>query len=422
MRVSITSTLILIVLFMDQFYLGVCSGQDGRSIVNGISVTGKNNPQLKSFDDMMVRLLREHQIPGASLAVSRNGELVYARGFGVADAKQQVPIQPTTRFRIASISKPITAAAIVLLVQEGKVSLDDTLGSFLNRTELRNVNPDVRRITIRQLLQHRAGWDRSSTYDPMFETVMIGKKLGARRPANQSQIIQFMLSRPLDFAPDTKYAYSNFGYCLLGRIIERVSGQSYGSFVKQKLMKPLNVESMQLGESIKLARNETQYFDRRQRTATGIVEGVYGRKVPLQYGGWCLENMDSHGGWIASAPDLVKFADAFAASGKLLNKESLKSIFQPNKADLAKDVYYGLGWQVRKLKNSGSINSWHTGSLTGTSTILVRRHDGLNWAVLFNMRDGKDGKRMASIVDPLVHAAANRISKWPGSGINRSPK
>lgn len=416
MRISFLS-LCFVVLFW-----GTSNGQDNSDLVDGIPVTGKKNPELQPFDEMMVSLLREHQIPGASLAVSRNGELVYAKGFGYADTERRIKVQPTTRFRIASISKPITAAAIVLLVQEGKISLDDTLGSFLTSAEQRTVNPQVRQITLRQLLQHRAGWDRDSTFDPMFQTVMIGQKLGTRVPANQSQIIQFMLSRPLDFAPETKYAYSNFGYCILGRIIERVTRQPYEKFVQQNLLKPLGVNSTELGKSIRLARNETQYFDRQQRTATGVVEGVYGKKVPLQYGGWCLENMDSHGGWIATATDLVKFADSFNSADSLFNKESLESMFQPNKLDDSKDVFYGLGWQVRKLKNSGSVNAWHTGSLTGTSTLLVRRHDGLNWAVLFNMRDGKDGTRMSSIVDPLVHGAANRVSKWPQSGIDKSSK
>ena len=190
------------------------------------------------------------------------------------------------------------------------------------------------------------------------------------------------------------------------------------------MLAPLGIDSPTLGRTLETAANETRYYTRTPELAPGVVPGVLGQQVPRQYGGWCLENMDSHGGWIASAPDLVAFADAFNAAAKVdfMSADLVKQVFQAAPRDVDKDVYYGFGWQVRRLPNAGEINTWHTGSLTGTSTILVRRHDGLNWAVLFNLRYGKNGKALATIVDPLVHRAANRISKWPQTSIRQTDR
>lgn len=383
-----------------------------------IPVTGKAVPGLESFDQLMVEFLKEHGVNGASLAVSRKGELVYSRGFGYQDEAQQEKVRPTTRFRIASLSKPITAAAILSLVADESLSLDDKLTQFLGEDQLETLHDDLREITVRQLLHHRAGWDRNESYDPMFKTVMIGKELMAEGPADQGQIIEYMLQQPLDFSPGTKYAYSNFGYCLLGRIIEQVSGMSYEQYVQQVICRPLKIRSFELGETLQRAKRETRYHTRADKLVAGVVPGVLDQQVPWPYGGWCLENMDSHGGWIASAADLVRFADAYGDPGCLpfLNQALIDESFQ--RADPKSDqaVHYGLGWSVRQLdsKDSAKINAWHTGSLSGTSTLLVRRHDGLTWAVLFNGRNGANGKTLSSSIDSLVHKAANKVKAWPG--------
>jgi len=147
-----------------------------------------------------------------------------------------------------------------------------------------------------------------------------------------------------------------------------------------------------------------------------------GKPVPLPYGAWHLEAMDSHGGWISSAPDLVRFASAFDKPDacKVLKPESIKTMFaRPeglaghDKDGKAKDVFYGCGWQVRTLGREDRVNTWHTGSLDGTSTILVRRVDGLCWAVLFNTRNNAKGETLSGLIDPLVHKAADKVKRWP---------
>ena len=223
-----------------------------------------------------------------------------------------------------------------------------------------------------------------------------------------------MLRRGPDFEPGTKYAYSNFGYCLLGRVIEQVSKQPYGEFVKATLFNRKPESSLDLGKTLTAQQNESRYYVPSKRMVIGVVPDVLGKRVPTQYGGWCIENMDSHGGWIASAEDLVSFADSFndpATSGFLT--EAIKTEIFANPNGDNKDVFYGFGWLVRRVNGSNRINTWHNGSLPGTSTLLVRRHDGFNWAVLFNTRDGSGGKSLSTLVDPLIHQAVDRVTDWP---------
>lgn len=132
-----------------------------------------------------------------------------------------------------------------------------------------------------------------------------------------------------------------------------------------------------------------------------------GRDVPLPYGTFYLEPMDAHGGWIASAEDLVRFGSAFVpGKGKLLKEESLTETAAPPRGieGLKKDRWYGLGWSVRAL-DERRRNLFHTGALDGTASLLVVRWDGWCWAVLFNSRTNPQGEYLSSLIDPLLHQA-----------------
>jgi N-acyl-D-amino-acid deacylase len=240
-------------------------------------------------------------------------------------------------------------------------------------------------------------------------------------PAKPIDIIHYMSKHKLDFDPGERYAYSNFGYCILGRVIEKVTKQSYEAAVQKHVFDPIGVKHTQLGHTLTTAKNEVHYFDEKNRTAKAIMGPNFGKPVPLPYGTWYLEAMDSHGGWISSAPDLVRFASAFdhPAKCKILKANSIHTMFaRPDglaghgKDGKAKDVFYGCGWQVRDVGNGG-VNTWHTGALDGTATILVRRSDRLTWAVLFNTRSNAKGAYLAGLIDPLVHQAADKVKQWP---------
>jgi CubicO group peptidase (beta-lactamase class C family) len=384
-----------------------------------IPISGNAVADLAPFDDMMLKFMADNQVPGAALAVAKDGKLIYARGFGYADEEKTLGVQPTSRFRIASISKPITAAMILRLIEMGLLKMSDNPFAIFKIEYPEDADPRLKRITIEHLLQHTAGWDRAVSFDPMFRPIVIAKELKVEAPARPIDVINYMVKRKLDFEPGQRYAYSNFGYCILGRVIEKVTGVSYDAAVQKHIFEPLKIHETQLGQTLKQAKNEVHYFDNKKGSA--VLGPNVGKPVARPYGAWHLEAMDAHGGWISTAPDLVRFGSAFQPSEKckILNAASIKTMFA-RPAGLAghykdgnvKETFYGCGWQVRNVSNN-RINYWHNGALDGTATILVHRNDGLCWAVLFNARSNGNGVYLGGLIDPLVHQAANAVKRWP---------
>jgi len=377
-----------------------------------------------SFDKEMEEFMAGRNIPGGALAVARNGRLVYARGYGWADREKEVAVAPESLFRIASISKPITAAAVLQLVEQGKINLHDRAFDLIHPPPiLRNgdkPDPRLREITISHLLHHTGGWDRDKSYDPMFRCKIIAATANTPEPPDPLTVIRYMLGQPLDFDPGTCYAYSNFGYCVLGRIIEKVTGKSYEAFVKESVLAPIEIKRMRLGASLQSSPGEVSYYQSKDTLSESVFPAVK-EKVPMQYGGFCLESMDAHGGWIASAVDLARFAAALdlPEGSPLLKPESLKLMAAPPAPPVSRNAegklnptYYGCGWMIRPVGQAGKSNQWHNGALTGTSTMLVRRADGLSWAVLFNQRAQDMDK-----IDAAMHRAASGVTEWPSHNL-----
>jgi N-acyl-D-amino-acid deacylase len=177
------------------------------------------------------------------------------------------------------------------------------------------------------------------------------------------------------------------------------------------VLKPTGVTRAALGRALPehRAKGEVGYFDLKKRTGPCVYPPKVGEQVPLPDGQFNLEGFEAHGGWIASAEDLVRFAAAFSdpAACKLLSEKSIETMWERPKLK-EKDVYYGCGWQVRSAGKG--INVWHNGLIPGTAALMVRRHDGLVWAVLFNASHDPDGKFMAEAIDPLVHKAADEVA------------
>lgn len=408
--------------------LAACRAGAGEpaATTDTIPVTGQANPDLASFDDMMLTFLKANQVPGAALAVTKDSKLIYARGFGYADVESKRPVQPDSLFRIASISKPITAVAVLQQVELGKFKLDDRVFEVLPASDWLPEKYDerLRTITIRQLLQHTGGWDRNKSFDPIGRVKAIARLVGKSPPVGPADVIRYTLTLPLDFDPGTKYAYYNVDYLLLGRLIELATGQPYESVIKQTVLQPVGVSRMQLGRAWKddLARDEVHYYDSKRREGPAVNGPHLGVKVPQVYGAENLEGYEAHGGWIASAIDLVRFASDFdrREHSKLLKPETIETMWAVPPGAPGHDadgkplpLYYGCGWQVRMVEDGQRINTFHSGLIAGTSTILVRRHDGLNWAVLFNTDSNQGGKTLSGIVDPLVHQAAGAVRSWP---------
>lgn len=388
---------------------------------------------MEPFDREIEAFMKPRNVPGGALAVVKDGKLIYARGYRWADKENKLPVEPTSLFRIASLSKPFTAVALMKLVEQGKLQLDDKAFDFIDLKPhlAAGAKPDPRlhQITIRECLHHTGGWNRDQSFDPMFRSIDFARELGQEPPATAQMVIRCMLGVPLDFDPGQRYAYSNFGYCVLGRVIEKVSEQNYEQFVKESVLAPIGVKRMRVGRTLDglQAPGEVRYYTPGDRTVRTVFASQPG-KVPVPYGGFDLEAMDAHGGWIASAVDLARFAAALddPAKSSLLKPNILEQLYEPPAPPVSRmksgeldDAFYGLGWSVRPIKNHpGKANYWHTGSLPGTNTLLVRRWDGLSWAVLFNQRSN-DPKLPDIEIDPAMHRAANAVEEWPTEDLFR---
>ena len=225
---------------------------DRASDEKPIAVTGAAAPGMTALDEMMTALVRKWKIPGGALAVVKDGRLVFAHGYGLADREDGKPVQPDSLFRIASVTKPITATAILVLVERGQLDLDAKVLDILKPPVVSQAKVSDKRwkqITVRQLLFHTAGFDRDTGFDPMFRSDEIAKATGTPPPADSTAIIHYMLGRPLDFDPGAKHVYSNFGYCLLGRVIEQVTGKPYAEAVQNLVLRPSGITRMKIGRT-----------------------------------------------------------------------------------------------------------------------------------------------------------------------------
>jgi len=395
MRTKLTSIIILIFLS-----------------INSNAQTGLYVPQLANFDAAMLNLLSTYNVPGGQLAITYHGRLVYNRGFGFANTITQDSVYPNSLFRIASVSKPVTSIACMKLFEQGLLNLDaKAFGNtgILNDAIYQNIlDPLDTTITVRMLLQHSGGWNRNLSGDPMFDAYNIATTMSVSSPPTPSVVIQYVLShKMLDFAPGTQSQYSNFGFCVLGRVIEKITGQTYKDYVLNNILTPLGITDMQLGFNLLANQhpNEVNYYD---YSGAPFAYSVYNNStlVPWPYGGFNLEFMDSHGGWVSSCESLLKLVcafDGFNTRPDILLAATIDTMIKPS----AHDPNYGCGIAV-----NANNNWWHLGSLPGTTSEIVRNGNGqLNWAILLNTRD--QNGNINSAIDNLVWTVLPTISSWP---------
>lgn len=378
--------------------------------------TGTPIPKLAPFDTAMTALLAQYHVPGGQLAITYHGKLVYSRGFGLADSANHTQVQPNSVFRLASLSKPLTAITILHLVEAGKLGLDDTVfgaKGILKDTTWGNIkDPRVLNITVRHLLEHSAGWNRDVSGDYVFMAYEIAKAMGVPAPADPVTVIRWTLQqRMLDVAPGTQYHYSNLGFSILGRIIEKLTGRKYEDYVRAEILQPLGITAMRLGLNRiqdRLPNEVTYYGNPNAGSAPSVYDGA--TPVPWPYGGFNLEAFDSFGRWTASAEDLCRLllaADGFPSVPDLLSPASIAAMSKPS----ATNANYALGWAVNPANNW-----WHIGSLPGTTTEIVRANNQMNWAILFNTRPDNSAA-LENAMDQLVWNVIPKIAAWPDSAV-----
>jgi CubicO group peptidase (beta-lactamase class C family) len=369
-----------------------------------VQVSGTAPAALAGFDDVLKTYVKERNISCAQLAIMKSGKLVLARGYHYSITPSSVT--PTSLFRIASLSKSFTSAAIMRLVEAGKLSLS------AKATTLLGLNPADKRmndVTVLRLMQHLGGWDRDTTgKDPLWLDHTISAALDVPLPIDQADIMRYVTARPLDFTPGTKMVYSNYGYLLLGQIIEKVSGRPYDQFVKAQLLTPLGITRMRLGESLRSEAAPTEVPYQSLNTAKSVVDDS-GATVPYPYGGFNMPNQLANGGWLASAVDLARWTLAFDKPGLVLSSSSIATLFA--KPEIGMDpggFWYGGGWYVRPV--TGHVNTWHNGSMPGTYTYLARLQNGFSYAATFNRREEAGTLDYDVLSDRMNHVA---VSSWP---------
>jgi N-acyl-D-amino-acid deacylase len=350
-------------------------------------------PGFEQTESAFLSFMQANNVPGASLAIAKNGRLVLARGYGFADVDQREPTQPESLLRFGSIGKTITSIAIMKLVEVGKLDLDTSAFALLPDIRPRSGrlgDARISRITIRNLLTHSGGWDAAISGDPVTApfSQQIASAMGVAFPPSPTAIISYMLDRRLDFDPGARFAYSNFGFLVLGRVIEKLSGQSYAEFVRLQVLATLGIERMRQGRTPLALRapGEVHYYDYPGAPLVdSLMPGVSG-KVPEPYSGIvAFESADSAGGWIASAIDLVRiFAmlDGWGAPA-ILTRESVQQMVTPVfPAPSSTGQMVGLGIGVSSV---GPDALWaHGGGAFGTASFACRPRHGWAWAVIFN--------------------------------------
>lgn len=404
------------------------AASDATPAVQPIPISGQAVPDLAGFDQVMTSLIQKWGLPGGQLAVAKNGRLVFNRGFGLADVEHGVPVQPDNLFRIASVTKTITAVAIMTLVDAGKLSLDDKVFPLLGfePASHASVDPRLDTITVEQCLVHSGGWDSTTSFDPQFLpwSRMAAATLGLNDPPEAAAIVRFMLGVPLDFDPGSKSVYSNFGFNVLGRVIERASGQPYAEYVRDHVLTPSGISDMRIGRTRRADRapGEAHYYsppglDPSESESVFWGEGY----VPLAYGSFYMEALDAHGGWIASAADLVRFTMAVDGQrgAALLSPAALQTMIdtpRPQESGIGsgwdmKPVTAGLGWDTKPVP--GGVEWSHGGALWGSSAAWpFHGPDELTMAFVFNTLPAEFREFFLEAGEAIL-ATADAVQTWP---------
>ena len=315
-----------------------------------------------AVDNAIKNFMTTYDIPGGALAVTRNGKLVYSKGYGVADKSTNEAVTPEHRFRLASLSKTFTGVAMLKLVQDGKLGLDDKVfgpgGVLGNDYGIGPYNANLSAITVRQLLQNTSGsWGANTGGDVIGSNPLYTNKQFADWVVN---------ARPNPKVPGTSYDYSNVGFFMAGRVIEKVSGKTFINYIRENLMAPLGITQTDIAGKTQAERKSGEVVYYGQGTAA---LSAYTVNFPRR---------DADGGLISNAPDLIRFInafDGFSTRPDILNSANITELtttpsFSTYACGLAR-------WDAKGL--------WFNyGALPGTRTGFMRANNGLCVVTLFN--------------------------------------
>lgn len=385
---------------------GVITGESaGNTIIRiesgGVSTSlsvevfqGKGHSSLEfmKIDMAVMDYMKQEGIPGASVAVVKDGRLVHVRGYGFADPETNKVAEPSTVFRYGSVSKPITSIATMKLVEEGKLSLDDKAFQMLSDLPVRpgeSEDPRLKTITLEQLMTHSGGWNENRNVDgAVWQAV---SQHGVR---DNGQMFRYGRSIALASDPGTEYAYTNYATQTTGLLIEKVTGTDYETWVQENIFEPIGIQTVKFGETALEDRdpNEARYH-RADGYRPDIDDGA-------------MDYYGASGSWVGRAVDLVRLADAAEGRGGLspilqqstIDMMTARPDFYPQTGG-----YYAKFWQILP---SGNDKYWyHAGIADGAFSYLWRMPDGVSYAILLNRTP--PGSR------PDLRNVLEAITTWP---------
>ena len=325
--------------------------------------------QADKVDEYVRTAMREQRIPGLSIAVVRNGEVTYAQGYGVSNLELNVAATPETIYQSGSVGKQFTATLVMMLVEEGKLGLDDPIGKYFE-----NAPPIWKDIKVRHLLTHTSGLS-SSAYS----------SLDFRRDYTEDELFQRFAKLPLDFQPGEKWSYSNPGYVMLGILIHKVTGRFYGDVLREKIFGPLGMTTARIINEADIVPNRADGY----RLENGEIKNQEWVSPTL--------NTTADGALYLTVLDMAKW-DAALYTEKLLKRSSLDRMWTPVKLNDGKTEPYGFGWETGEIRGHRILH--HGGAWQGfTSYILRAVDDKLTVIVLTNSAGARPG------------AIANRIAR-----------
>jgi CubicO group peptidase (beta-lactamase class C family) len=382
-----------------------------KLVPNNIRLTNdiSSGTKFAGVEKTVNSFLRKWSIAGASIAIAKDGKLIYAHGFGYADTASKTEAQPYSQFRIASISKLVTAVGIMKLQEEGKLALTDSVfGSkgILNDTFYGEPKDKrVYKINVAELLSHEAGWTQRYG-DQMFMPLVVAEKMGVKPPVDTKTIVKFALEKRLQYIPGTGKAYSNLGYSILGLVIEKVTGMSYEDFCRKTILEPLGIYDMKIAGNLpsEKAPFEVTYYEPADVVLKPSIYGT-GEMVTPSYGGNDIRALGAAGAWVATAPDLMRLllaVDGFKTRPDILTDQSIRFMTENDNG------FAPVGWKGTVMDGTW----WRTGSFPGSAGMMKRQSDGISWVVLFNS-SAWNGPEIYSYISNMMNHAISKIDFWP---------
>ena len=365
--------------------------------------------ETEAFERVVRDFMERWEIAGASIAVMKDGRLLYSKGFGWADKEKGIPMDVGHIFRIASLSKLITATGIMKLCENGRLSLDGRVfgpEGILCDSLFRNIGDKrIEKITVEHLLRHQGGYSIRAG-DPLFNSSSVARQLGTGLPLDLDRMVRYAAETRLRYAPGESNLYSNLGYVVLTKVIEKVCGMPYERYICDSILAPIGCLDMHIGHSRYDDKfpNEVHYYEPEDTEPVESFDGS-GKLVPRCYGGCDLQVLSGAGGWVASPTELMKFITAIDPDDSkpdILNPSTIAYMTATDKGR------YPIGW----MQTTESDDWSRTGSLSGSSAMLKRQHDGYTWVFITNTSSWA-GSRFPKKISAMMKQAMDKVKNWP---------